>query len=210
MIERAQIPATQGGNMSVSDVNGQDATVYKVVVNHEEQYSIWPSRREIPHGWRDAGVSGPKAECLAHIESVWTDMRPLSLRQAMDEASRQPKVEESPMSDEPAVESLPVRLSRERQRVELNLGSAQSIEELLRQVETGYVHVRFTETRGGTSLAVPLEPGLADQIKTQAARGEGTVEIAGGLTLDYVPVRCIADIDLSTLAGTGKLEIVGA
>lgn len=61
-----------------------DTTVYKVVVNHEEQYSIWPADRELPLGWRDEGTSGVKAECLAHIDRVWTDMRPLSLRRAMD------------------------------------------------------------------------------------------------------------------------------
>ena len=61
-----------------------DATIYKVVVNHEEQYSIWPSYRENPKGWRDAGKSGLKAECLEYIKGVWTDMRPLSLRKSMD------------------------------------------------------------------------------------------------------------------------------
>ena len=66
-----------------------DGTVYKVVLNHEEQYSIWPADRENPPGWRDAGKSGPKAECLGFIKEVWTDMRPLSLRKRMDEdASR--------------------------------------------------------------------------------------------------------------------------
>lgn len=60
-----------------------DATMYKVVVNHEEQYSIWLARRDNPAGWRDAGKQGSKAECLEHIKSVWLDMRPLSLRQAM-------------------------------------------------------------------------------------------------------------------------------
>ena len=58
-------------------------TRYEVVVNDEEQYSIWPHGREIPAGWRATGVSGTKQECLAHIEQVWTDMRPLSLRKAM-------------------------------------------------------------------------------------------------------------------------------
>jgi MbtH protein len=56
----------------------------RVVANHEEQYSIWPVDRELPLGWNDVGVRGSKAECLAHIERVWTDMRPLSLRRAMD------------------------------------------------------------------------------------------------------------------------------
>lgn len=62
----------------------EDRTIYKVVVNHEEQYSIWPVHRENPPGWRDAGKSGSKAECLVYIKEVWTDMRPLSLRKKME------------------------------------------------------------------------------------------------------------------------------
>ena len=65
----------------------EDTTTYRVVVNHEEQYSIWPADRDLPLGWTDAGKSGPKAECLAHIKDVWTDMRPLSLRKQMNGAS---------------------------------------------------------------------------------------------------------------------------
>ena len=60
-----------------------DQTVYRVVHNLEEQYSIWPASRENPSGWFDAGKSGPKADCLAYIKEVWTDMRPLSLRKRM-------------------------------------------------------------------------------------------------------------------------------
>ncbi|MBM4200437.1 MAG: MbtH family protein [Gammaproteobacteria bacterium] len=62
-----------------------EEAIFNVVVNHEEQYSIWPDYREIPNGWSAVGVSGKKKECLAYIEQVWTDMRPLSLRKAMDE-----------------------------------------------------------------------------------------------------------------------------
>jgi len=58
----------------------EDTTTYKVVVNSEEQYSIWPGERENPPGWREAGKSGSKTECLAYIKEVWTDMRPLSIR----------------------------------------------------------------------------------------------------------------------------------
>ena len=68
----------------------EDNTVYTVVVNHEEQYSIWPADREMPLGWKDAGKTGPKAECLAYIKEVWTDMRPLSLRKQMEAAGQQP------------------------------------------------------------------------------------------------------------------------
>jgi len=64
----------------------EDDTIYTVVMNHEEQYSIWPADREIPMGWREVGKVGPKAECLAYIKEVWTDMRPLSLRKKMEES----------------------------------------------------------------------------------------------------------------------------
>jgi MbtH protein len=53
---------------------------FKVVVNHEEQYSIWLAHREVPAGWREEGTTGSKQDCLAHIDRVWTDMRPLSIR----------------------------------------------------------------------------------------------------------------------------------
>jgi MbtH protein len=67
----------------MSDEEREDTTVYRVVVNHEEQYSIWPTYKEIPLGWKDVGKQGNKADCLAYIKEVWTDMRPLSLRKQM-------------------------------------------------------------------------------------------------------------------------------
>ena len=60
-----------------------DNTQFRVVINHEEQYSIWPDYKAIPDGWKSVGVEGDKQTCLNHIETVWTDMRPLSLRKAM-------------------------------------------------------------------------------------------------------------------------------
>jgi MbtH protein len=57
---------------------------HKVVVNTEEQYSIWPAGRQVPPGWREIGVSGARDECLAHIAQVWTDLRPRSLRDHQD------------------------------------------------------------------------------------------------------------------------------
>lgn len=65
----------------------EDNTIYKVVLNDEEQYSIWPAERANPLGWSDGGPTGTKAECLAFINEVWTDMRPLSLRRRMDSAT---------------------------------------------------------------------------------------------------------------------------
>jgi MbtH protein len=81
----------------MNSADEDDTTVYKVVVNHEEQYSIWPAERANPLGWNDAGKSGTKAECLAHVKQVWTDMRPLSLRKQMAEAAGK-KIGETPGS----------------------------------------------------------------------------------------------------------------
>jgi MbtH protein len=64
----------------------EDGKRFLAVVNHEEQYSVWPAHTPIPDGWRPAGREGTRDECLDFIEEVWTDMRPLSLRRAMGEA----------------------------------------------------------------------------------------------------------------------------
>lgn len=73
----------------MAEDNDSDDTTYLVVVNHEEQYSIWPDFKPIPNGWRAVDKSGPKKDCLDYISTVWTDMRPLSLRKAMEAAKQQ-------------------------------------------------------------------------------------------------------------------------
>lgn len=72
------MPDQQFGEIAVS--------LHHVVVNHEEQYSVWPAEREPPVGWTTVGPPRSRNECLDHIARVWTDMRPLSLRQKMDHA----------------------------------------------------------------------------------------------------------------------------
>jgi MbtH protein len=62
------------------------AADYQVVMNHEEQYSVWPAGRELPAGWHPAGFAGTRDECLARIDEVWTDITPLSVRQALSAA----------------------------------------------------------------------------------------------------------------------------
>ncbi len=74
---------------------GDENTTFDVVVNDEEQYSIWPSYRDVPAGWRKVGKQAKKAECLAYIDEVWTDMRPLSLRLALQEEESSSKHGES-------------------------------------------------------------------------------------------------------------------
>ena len=67
----------------MNEMSEADTQMYLVVVNHEEQYSIWPKSKVIPNGWRPGGKEGLKSECLTFIDEVWTDMRPLSLRKRM-------------------------------------------------------------------------------------------------------------------------------
>ena len=66
-----------------------DTRTYIVLVNHEEQYSLWFKGKRIPDGWREVGKEGTKEECSHYVDEVWTDMRPLSLRKRMGEASQQ-------------------------------------------------------------------------------------------------------------------------
>lgn len=72
----------------MSEEEREDRTIYKVVINHEEQYSIWPADRENALGWNDVGITGTRQEVMDYIKEVWTDMRPLSLRKKMEEAER--------------------------------------------------------------------------------------------------------------------------
>ena len=69
----------------MTETGSDETNICNVVLNHKEQYSIWPAWKEIPAGWRSVGTSGTKDECLAYIKDVWTDMRPLSLRKKMEE-----------------------------------------------------------------------------------------------------------------------------
>jgi len=64
----------------MAERDDDDKRQYRVVINHEEYYSIWPADKELPAGWKEEGATGNKTECLAHIKEVWTDMRPLSIR----------------------------------------------------------------------------------------------------------------------------------
>ncbi len=74
---------------------GDENTVFAVVKNHEEQYSIWPTYKAVPDGWTLVGKQGSRQSCLAYIDEVWTDMRPLSLRKSLDERETQEEINES-------------------------------------------------------------------------------------------------------------------
>jgi uncharacterized protein YbdZ (MbtH family) len=169
--------------------------VWDVVVNLEEQYSIWPVGRTIPAGWRAIGYRGSKDYCLDHVERVWTDMRPLSLRQQMAAKRLSPEaVVDAPAATEPAP-SLVDRLSASWQRV--RVGGGATATEFTRRVKEGFVHIRFVDTQGETELGVHVD--------ASATQLGSTVHVEGELTLDWVPVRCIAEINLLELTGRAML-----
>jgi uncharacterized protein YbdZ (MbtH family) len=197
--------------MSWQDGDKEDITIYKVVVNHEEQYSIWPEYKENPLGWKETGKVGLKAECLAYIKEVWTDMRPLSLRKKMEEIAKNPPP--PPPSSDPnkAREmSLVNRLCEGNHPVEAGLRPEKTVKLFKEAIDRNYVHIKFTKTKGGTELGVRLDREACDFSQADFDKGSGKVHVEGNLTLDYVRVRCIADIDLATLEGEGRLEKVEA
>jgi uncharacterized protein YbdZ (MbtH family) len=194
--------------MSSYDSDREDTTIYKVVVNHEEQYSIWPADRENALGWKDAGKVGPKAECLAYIKDVWTDMRPLSLRLQMEEAAKR-RAEQPPavekVSDNQEGDTLVDRLSAGEHPVEASLRPKKTVDALKERIDMGYVHIKFTDTQSGTELGVKLDRDALDVSQADFDNQMGTVHLEGGLVLNSIKVRCVADIDLQTLNGKGHL-----
>ena len=192
----------------------EDTTMYNVVMNHEEQYSIWPVDREIPLGWQAVGKSGVKQECLDYIKEVWTDMRPLSLRKHMEERARLQASGASPVNTEPSAseqapkDDLVDRLCTGDHPVEVTLRAEKTGQALKENIDRGYVHIKFTDTQGGTELRVRLDAALIDIGRADFEKCIGNIHLAGGLTLNYVEVRCVADIDLHTLRGQGHLERV--
>lgn len=191
----------------MSDEDADAALIYHVVVNDEEQYSIWVDGREVPPGWRTVGVSGPKADCLAHIEQVWTDMRPLSLRKRMEELARNPPPENTVVPDHlKDGPTLVERLSDGDHPVEISIRPERNLAALRAKVHERYVHVKFTGTRGGTELGITLDPVLTVAPSEILESGAGTIRLVGDVTLDYVSCRGVFDIDLASLSGHGRLE----
>jgi hypothetical protein len=101
------------------------------------------------------------------------------------------------------------RLSQGRHPVEVSLRPDRTVKALEECLKRGHVHIRFTSTRGGTELGVPLDQHQTDTSSADFGTQTGTVRVVGELTLDYVPVRCVADISLPSMEGEGYLEIIG-
>jgi hypothetical protein len=108
------------------------------------------------------------------------------------------------------MDSLVQRLSEGDHPVEISLRPERTIKYLKDCLDRQYVHVKFTGTRGGTELGFPLDQTESDLTRADLDAGKGRLRLVGNLTLNYVPVRCIAEIDLETLDGVGRLQVADA
>jgi uncharacterized protein YbdZ (MbtH family) len=200
----------------MSSEHSENDMVYEVVINHEEQYSIWPEYKgDPPPGWRKAGKKGLKSECLSYVKEVWTDMRPLSLRKKMKEIEElrpelekeeAKRIEEAKEKAKDPRDDLVKYLSENDHPVEAGVRPERTMQCFKDAIDRGYVHVKFTDTRGGTELGIRLDEKLSDFSQADFEKETGSVHLEGDLTLNYVKVRCIADISLKTLEGQGHLE----
>jgi len=107
------------------------------------------------------------------------------------------------------VNDLVKRLSEGSHAVEVSCRPERTVKLFKEQIDRAYVLVKFTETRGGTELGVPLDKTRSDISQANFETETGTVKVAGELTLDYVPVRVVAEIELPSMKGRGHLEILG-
>jgi hypothetical protein len=128
----------------------------------------------------------------------------------MEEAASRPAPAPAPAPPQPQGDDLVKRLSQGDHSVEVGLRSEKAADAFRQAVDRGYVHIKFTQTRGGTELGVRLDRDATDLSRADFDGVKGVAHLVGDLTLDYVKVKCIADIDLETLSGKGHLEPVEA
>jgi MbtH protein len=192
----------------------EDTTKYQVVVNHEEQLSIWAVDKPLPIGWKYAGKAGTKQECLDYIKEYWTSMRQQSLRNRMEEEEQALKEKTEENSQPP---SAPDR-SKEKSLLEklsggdhpIHVGFADGAVNMKDALSRGYVNIQFTETDTGIigqmlTLRMDLDKEACNFDKVDFEKGEGPVHLEGSVTLEGRKVRCIADFAVAKLYGTGHL-----
>src|SRR5262245_21064100 len=132
--------------------------------------------------------------------------RPLSHRKKMEEMAKNPPPPPPPPDpNKPREKSLVDKLCEGVHPVETGLRPEKTVKRFKEAIDGGYVKIKFTKTKGGAELGVRLDSDSCNFSEADFENGRGKVHVEGGLTLDYVKVRRIADVDLTTLEGTGCL-----
>jgi uncharacterized protein YbdZ (MbtH family) len=187
-----------------AEAREEETVVFRAVVNGEEQYSILSEDQPDVPGWQAAGKTGSKEECLAFIDQAWTDMRPVSLRRAMEALVTDAPGAQVGVGSTAAL-SLVDCLCAGHHPIDVVLRPERTLERFKEALDQNYVHLVFTDTLGGTELCFRLDRDACRFDAGDFVNGRGTVHVEGSLTLDYVDVRCLTDIDLATLTGRGRL-----
>lgn len=158
--------------------------------------------RDPPLGWREAGKSGSKTECLAFISETWTDLRPRSLREALTANADAPRGADPADSAPAPKDDLVERLSR-AQSIQAVLWPEPTLDALRTDLDRGHVFLKFDET--GTELGIRLDRTHCE-LEPALHKASGAVKLTGELVLNYVKVRFDGELDVSTFQGTGRLE----
>ena len=187
--------------MTWKDRETEDTTTYKVIVNEEEQYAIWPEFKEIPAGWTYGDKAGAKADCLAYIKEVWVDMRPLTVRQQMAQPAPTPAVQINQIEPPTLVD----RLCEGMHTVQIELRPEKTVQRFRESLNRDHVPVKFTGTNGGSEFGIKLDKAACDLSNVDLDNGWGTAHLEGRLSVDFVPVKCVIDIDLPSFEGSGRL-----
>lgn len=180
------------------EANSEAMEKYSVVINQEEQYSIWPSDLDIPPGWQEIGVSGSKDECLDHIEKVWVDMRPLSLRKFYEELANQNLDAHETTEEENSVPLLKDLLLANEQAFQI---VAADIDQLKKQWQEKYVYINLYQTVGETEVCVILAA------PPSVEHSEEKLMLCGSVDIDDDEYTVNLNIDLKKLSGIAKFTI---
>ena len=93
--------------------------------------------------------------------------------------------------------------------VEASIKPEKTVTAFKESIERGYIHIKFTNTKGGTELGIKFDKDASDLSSANFEQKTGIARVVGDLKLNYVPVKCVADIELETLTGKGHLEVIG-
>lgn len=201
------VPAMEYGSMAPTE----DTLLYDVVINREEEYSIWRAGKRMPAGWRAVGIRGHKQDCLSAIERIWQDMRPLSLRRFMAELPLHAANLSipQPCDSTDGQPDLVDRLSQGEHPVKLVLNGDHPREMFRNCLDLGYARVCFTQTHGQTTFSLTLDD---TQTRTQMMPGsdQAYAHLVGHINIDGKACICVLDINLASFTGLGRLQPVAA
>lgn len=170
---------------------------YNVVVNSEEQYSIWPEKKSLPAGWNFVGFKGSKENCLDHIQVIWTDMRPLSLRKSLEKIGSE-KLKTVPTAKKGNL----VEALCQDQHIVLFDSDILSFKDLEERLGEKFLYLYFPNTKGGTSIGM----GVDHYSFEKSGKNTNQVHILGHFSLDYTNIRCSISVEMGSMKALASMK----